>query len=1221
MRDQSRRPTWLANLAGRYKVLLAVLPLLTIFMLTSVATLISLGRESNAHNLAQHTYRVLLGINATSEQSQQAVINARGYLLSADPDELAAYASGKQRFAEQMENLRALAVGNAALQLQLGQVEELAVRWQREVDRAVVAPLRNPPGDPVAAALHRTQVGDNYRKTRTVRGADIAAKLQHMARSEQAVLAQRNEHSDAALAALRLLSVLAALFGLAFGGYVIWATSRLMTVPLRQITDMMNRVARHDTGVTVTRLIRADEIGELARALQVFKQMVIDINDQAWVKSQLAVVSQRLQEATSHREFGQVLTSQLAPLLHAGVCLYYLHDSHSGRLDLLGSYGLQQSWDTGTGLAPGEGLVGQCLLDRQPIELDNLPGHYVHVHSGSGEAAPSYLLVLPVIQRDVVSGVLEVASFGRLDAARRELLDALLPLIGLTQDNLTRAVNTQDLLERTRLQAEDLRVSELVMRQQKEVLHDSHAALEAKTDELQEQSEHLMASREKLREQTGQLQASNAKLLEQNEHMDRQHAVLEELQQETSEKADQLARASQYKSEFLANMSHELRTPLNSLLILSRNLADNSGGNLDAGQVESARIIHDAGSSLLALINDILDLSKIEAGRMEAVIDTLPLAEFAQRLRRSFAHVALDRKLDYSVAVAPGLPAILRTDGARLEQIANNLLSNAFKFTAHGSVSVEIAPAAMDAPDVPAELGGQPLLALSISDTGMGIPADKFRRIFNSFEQVDASTSRQFGGTGLGLAISRRLAHLLGGELGVHSEVGVGSRFVLWLPLTPPETAVTAALPASAESAAQGLLAAAVPTAPPPAPSGIAVVAPDARATLLVIEDDQPFARILASLVEQHGHRVLIAHDGKAGLQMASTERPDGILLDVTLPSMDGWSVLGALQAQPATRDIPVHFISASDDTKRAAAAGAVGFLVKPVTRESIAIVLERVLHATEARPQRVLIVDDSAADRLAIRTQLQHVGVEFDDAASAEDALAQVARTNYGCIVLDLGLPGMSGLDMLDQLATTAASVPPVVVYSGRDLSTGELARLKAHTSAIVSKSARVPDQLRDEVSRFLRSVVPATGNTSPTPNPGDRLRGHHALVVDDDMRNLFALTKVLRDWGMQVTMAQNGQKALDVLAEIPHIDLVLMDVMMPVMDGYTAMTAIRAQPAFATLPIIALTARAMNGDRERCVAAGASDYLSKPLDLDQLADVLGRWTPDRDAAESRDT
>jgi CheY-like chemotaxis protein len=501
------------------------------------------------------------------------------------------------------------------------------------------------------------------------------------------------------------------------------------------------------------------------------------------------------------------------------------------------------------------------------------------------------------------------------------------------------------------------------------------------------------------------------------------------------------------------------------------------------------------------------------------------------------------------------------------------------------------------ADDIPPELRGQPLLALSVSDTGMGIPADKFRRIFNAFEQVDASTSRQFGGTGLGLAISRRIARLLGGELGVHSELGVGSRFVLWLPLHPAEDASVTASAIDAE----------VPAAP--AQPTLAPRHPGAGASLLVIEDDVAFAGVLAGLVEEQGHRVLVAHDGESGLRLAREQHPDGILLDVTLPTIDGWTVLSRLQAQPQTVHIPVHVISASDEATRAKAEGAVGFLVKPVTRESIAAALQRVLPAPATTLQRVLVVDDDPAARHAIGVELHGVGVQLDEAASAEDALAQIARRHYDCIVLDLGLPGMSGLEMLEQLSAATGGTPPVVVYSGRNLSAVERAQLRQHTRAIVPKATRVPEQLRAEVCRFLLGLASPVDRARHTPILSTRLAGRHLLLVDDDMRNLFALSKVLRDWGLNVLMAQNGQKALDLLAEHAEVQVVLMDIMMPVMDGYTAIAAIRAQAAPATLPVIALTAKAMAGDRERCIDAGASDYLSKPVDLDQLAAKLEHW------------
>jgi len=1203
------RNSWLADQPLQRKMMLAIGLLLGLFLLTSLATLYSLLQQNSNRLWAMHTYQVLLELDGVQRAALTGQAGARGYLLTQDVNQRRMFEDASLALHQRITRLRQLTLDDPLQQTRLDGIETITRRWQHEVaDNAILPLARLAYADP-ATAPERTRIQADYMHKRTVRIDDLTAALDQMAETENQLLATRNLRLDRTLRTTEIVNLLAVLLGILLGIGEIRLTLSLVTRPLRRLTDLMGRLANHDHDFEIHRLDRRDEIGEIARALQVFRQMALDIKGQSWIKTQVTDVSQRLQQATTHREFGQWLVSEVAPLFKVGVALFYSYDDIRLRLDLLGSYGLRLGHVAADSYLPGEGLVGQCATDRTPIILDHVPPNYVHIDSGSGAALPSHVTILPVLYRGCLIGVLEMAGFCALTPAQLELLEELLPIVGLSLENLNRSISTQELLQQTQEQADALRVSELVMRQQKEVLRENNEALQAKTAELEEQSERLISSEEELRVQAEELQASNEELREKTESLNRQRYVLEELQQETAEKADELARASQYKSEFLANMSHELRTPLNSLLILSRSLADNDTGNLDAEQIESARIIHDAGSSLLHLINDILDLSKIEAGKMELVLDELPLADLQRRLQRTFAHVATDKGLDFSVEIEPGLPAILRTDGAKLEQITNNLLGNAFKFTAHGAVSVRIGRPD-DTITVPATLHGQPLIAISISDSGIGIPQDKFQQIFNAFEQVDASTSRQFGGTGLGLAISRRMAVLLGGDISVHSESGRGSRFSVLLPEIAPVQSHDHVAPAPTQAPAPALARTGSPHLLPDAIADDRGSLQPGQTTILVIEDDTAFARILIDMIHRKGYRALAASDGESGLQLARAHRPTGILLDVMLPAMDGWTVMDQLKADLATRTIPVHFISATDEASRGLELGAVGFLTKPVSRESIGAAFERLLHFSEGQPRRLLIIDDEADSRTAVRTMLRADGVLIDEAGSAEQALELSAQTRYDCIVLDLGLPGMSGMDLLEHLAKAPGGVPPVVVYSGRDLSREENLRLRQYTDSIVVKGARSPERLLDEVSLFLHSIQHAPRRSvAGAAAPAGELSGHRVLLVDDDMRNLFALSRVLRGWGLQVSMAQDGQKALKALADDAVPEVVLMDIMMPVMDGYETIRAIRAQPQFTTLPIIALTAKAMRGDRELCLEAGASDYLSKPIDIDKLASMLRVW------------
>ena len=1200
----ARKYGWLANLPIRYKIILAIGLLLGLFLLDSAANVISEKNQSESRALADHTYQVLIQIEQMQRTASSSQIGLRGFLLFHDPKELARATSSNTRFMAQLAELRQLTADNALQQARIDRIQALAQQWNHEMQAMVVDPATSlNAGDPQFATLQA-----NYFSHRTVHVEDYAGVLNQMSDTERLLLGTRNQSVDNLRQDTFYINIVSAVLGFAIGLMVISLTSRMVARPIRRLGESMTRLANHDHTIPIRGVERKDEIGEISRALQVFKLMVIESHAQAKLKNDAAAISVSLQAATNHREFAERLVNQLAPQIQAGVALFYGFDESRQRLDLLGSYGLRLQ-NTPDAYMPGEGLVGQVAASRHPITLEEVPHNYFRVDSGSGQSLPHHLTILPLLVRNQLVGVLEFAGFTAPTQHHEQLLEELLPLAALTLENLNRSVNTEQLLEQTREQTDELRISAVTMRQQQEALRAANDTLHAKTFELEEQSQRLLASEEELRVQADELQASNEELRMMTDTLREQKRQVEALQKETEHKAVELARASQYKSEFLANMSHELRTPLNSLLILSRSLGDNREGNLTGEQVESARIIHDAGSSLLRLINDILDLSKIEAGKMELALVDYPLQSVARSLRRNFDHVARDKHLEYEVKVEEGLPESIHTDPTRLEQIVNNLLANAFKFTAKGAVRVCIGRPTDDL-SIPEPLRAQPMLAISVKDSGIGIPADKLERIFNAFEQADNSTSRQFGGTGLGLSISRRLAALLGGDILLRSEVGQGSQFVLLLPERSTEataTAATATTPAAAAIPRRGRRGA------PPA-EGMADdrerIEPGDSA-ILIVEDDPAFAHILAEMVHQKGHRMLHAPNGEAGLELARRYRPIGILLDVMLPGMDGWTVIERLKADPSTRHIPVHFLTATDDTGRGRELGAVGFLTKPVTREAISEAFERLLHFAKGRTRHLLVVDDDAHARSAVRTLLSQDDVAIDEAGSAEEALQKIAATGYDCIVLDLGLPGMSGMDMLEKLAASG-SIPPVVVYSGRELSREENLRIRQYTDSIVIKGARSPERLMDEVSLFLHSIRDARQGAATPAASDDGLRGHHVLLVDDDMRNLFALSKVLRDWHMQVSMAQDGQKAMQVLAENTQVELVLMDIMMPGMDGYEATRAIRAQPNFTNLPIIALTAKAMRGDRERCLEAGANDYLSKPIDVDKLASIMRMWLRD---------
>src|ERR1700754_1685345 len=940
MSPNEKRRSWLADQPLQRKIVIAIGALLALFVAASIVSLASLRREDDTRAWSSHTYVVLLTLADVDNDAQARQVAARGFLLNQSDAEYADFETADRDLVKSMASLRRLTADNPLQQSRIDRLQDMLDRWKAEVVKYALEPTRaignaaTPEG-----ALARESIRHDYLEHRTVPMTDVRKLIVEMAASERVLLDERNRAQDDVLAANKYIDIVSLLACVAFGLFVISMTFRLITRPIVRMTELMSRLAAHDHGIEVRQLGRRDEIGEIARALQVFKEMSIETAGQTWLKSTVTSISNKLQGATTYDEFDDVLVTELVPVMNAGLGIFYLFHEHTARLERLGTYGFKERRHLSADYGLGEGLVGQAASERRPIVLQDIPDDYTRIHSGTGEGTPRSIVVLPVTSRGNLLGVVEIGSFAHLTALEARLLEELMPIVALSLENLGRAISTRALLERTQSQADELRASEEALRSQQEDLRSTNDELKTKTSELQEQSQRLVASEEELRVQTEELHASNEELREKSVTLNEQKDALEALQRETQDKAEELARASQYKSEFLANMSHELRTPLNSLLILSRSLADNDEENLNEEQVESARIIHDAGSNLLRLINDILDLSKVEAGKMELSVDTLSLADLARTLGRTFNHVAQEKKLGFEVRLESGLPSSIRTDGGKLEQVVNNLLSNAFKFTAGGRVEVRITRPVSGA-RLPSGLDATRAIAIAVSDTGIGIPVEKFQRVFHAFEQVDASTSRQYGGTGLGLAISRRIAVLLGGDIVLHSVPGEGSTFTIFLPEVAPDTGSQGEVVTFEQAAAEATL--------PLSPALIAETIDDDRHALnpgdtaiLIVEDDPAFARILADMIHRKGHRVLAAADGESGLTLARRYRPTGILLDVMLPGMDGWTVIERLKTDAATRHIPVHFISATDDATRGLELGAVGFLTKPVSRESITTAFE----------------------------------------------------------------------------------------------------------------------------------------------------------------------------------------------------------------------------------------------------------------------------------------
>jgi signal transduction histidine kinase/CheY-like chemotaxis protein len=930
----------------------------------------------------------------------------------------------------------------------------------------------------------------------------------------------------------------------------------------------------------------------LARAIIISRNRLAD---EEWVQTTHMRVLEQAAGDPPLEQLAVRTLDELSRALGASVGAMYAYDG--ARLHLAGTHGLGAGAAVPETIEIADGQVGEVARTRRVRVLDVGEGYFA-VRSALGQAPPRHLLIAPLVGDGVLQGVVELGLSARPEALEITLLER----VGGSLATSVRAAVDRDridaLLEETQRQAEELQT------QQEE--------LRVANEELEEQTRAVKASHTQLEEQQAELEAVNAQL-EQQTHELEQHAMA------LSASRLEAERASRYKSEFLANMSHELRTPLNSALILARLLADNAGGRLSGDEVRYAETIYASGNNLLALINDILDLSKIEAGAVELEIDEVPVGSLVETLRLTFEPIAAEKGLTFVVDAASDAPQALRTDGRRLQQVLTNLLSNAFKFTERGSVALRV------------RAYGDKSIRFAVSDSGPGIPADKFGVIFEAFRQADGSTHRRYGGTGLGLSISQELARMLGGGIELQSTVGVGSIFTLTLPAeaTAATDAGPTARPRSAprpEAPAGDRGPGRLPRAlPPPGESDTPALPegklPDDRnertrpgRLILVVEDDPHFARILYDLAHELDFDCVMATTTDEGMTLARALMPTGILLDVELPDGSGLALLDRLKHNPDTRHVPVHVISVADHTRQALELGAIGYALKPVAREGVADAIRRLADKVEHRLRRVLVVEDDPQLRESIQALLSVDGVEVEGVGTAAGALSRLAETSFDCVVLDLSLPDASGHQVLETMsASERYSFPPVIIYTGRAPGPEEEERLRRYSRSVIVKGARSPERLLDEVTLFLHQVESRLPPESQRMLRAARERdtvfdGRSILIVEDDVRNVFALTSVFEPRGARVRIARNGREALDAVRESKP-DLVLMDVMMPEMDGLTATRELRREPAFRDLPIIVLTAKAMRDDYQQSLAAGANDYMAKPIDVDKLVSLSRVW------------
>jgi len=1019
-----------------------------------------------------------------------------------------------------------------------------------------------------------------------------------------------------------------------------------LTVQVRAISEVATAVASGD----LTRSITVEAQGEVSALKNNINQMIANLKDttqtnmeQDWLKTNLARFSGLMQGQKTLESVARLIMSELTPLVDAHHGVFYISDTSKGEilLKLQSSYGFKERKHISNVFALGESLVGQCALERKSILLTKVPSDYIQINSGLGEAPPQTIIVLPVLFEGEIMAVIELASFQSFSPIHRMFLGQLMESVGVVLNMISANMRTEELLQQSQSLTQEL---------------------QSQSQELQNQQEQLRKTNAELENQAKELEDKASLLAEQNHKVELKNREVELARAALEDKAEQLALSSKYKSEFLANMSHELRTPLNSMLILAKLMADNDDGNLTDKQVEYSSTIHASGGDLLNLINEILDLSKIEAGKMDIEIVKIAPIDIQEYVQRTFDHMAAEKRLAFSATIQPGTPRFITSDMQRLQQVLRNLLSNAFKFTELGSVDLEIfvpnAPVTFEDGSV---VMPSRMIGFRVQDTGVGIPRDKQRLIFEAFQQADGTTSRKYGGTGLGLSISREISRLLGGKIEIESEPGKGSTFTLYLPQSyrNPRIVLDAGDDIPTETGffddeEEETLEVPIRSSAAPAEVRLVRSKGEEPATfkstdriVLIIEDDLDFAGILLDISRQSKFKGMLAPDGETGLEMARRYGPSAIVLDIQMPGIDGWEVLDELKRNPRTRHIPVLLVSGADP-RMGMAMGAIAYVEKPASAETLGAAYKKINAFLDRPTKELLIVEDDVTVHKALLDIIGNSDVNITTVETATEGLRQLEEREFDCVVVDLMLPDMSGAEFLKQVKKKEnLKNLPVIVYTAKDLSKKEHAQLKKYAAAIITKGPQSSERLFDETALFLHRALPnlsglqrkiveelyarpilaktssngvrevraeESGNGHHAPigkvevEPNVSLAGRKILVVDDDVRNIFALTSTLERQGMKVLFDERGKNAIQTLKNTSDIEVVLMDVMMPEMDGYETMQAIRRMNNLTDLPIIAITAKAMAGDREKCLEAGASEYLSKPVDTAQLFAMIKR-------------
>lgn len=1140
------------KLSFKQQVLTGFAVTLTFVLISAISSYLSIQKLDESSEWQSHSYEVIDKIRETEVYVLNTGISFRGYILTQKENYLIPYKQNVPKILPAIRELKLLIRDDL---VQLDRVDSLQHYAQLKIeDTEYVIAYQKANDHESAIKAVLTNKGKSYKDK-------ILQISQEMINAELTMLKSRKLDTVSSSKQTTLIVLISSL--IIFG---------LILFLLRYIRTTFDQQKETENQILASNA----ELAQLS-----------NLNEHNnWLLSGAAEINEAMQGEQEIEELSVNIISKISNYIEARVGTLFLVDDKKKTFYLSGSYAY--TGKTNQSIKFGEGLIGQVALEKKSKLISEIPEDYIKIKSALGDTNPRYLFLVPIIFENKTIAVAELGFILKPQENKLQLISNIAENIGIALNSALAHVQLKELFAQTQQQAEEL---------------------EAQQEELRTTNEELQASEEELRVQQEELQQTNTELEEKAQLLEQQNTSIEQAREAISLKASELALSSKYKSEFLANMSHELRTPLNSILILARILKDNKPENLNDDQVKYAGVIHNAGTDLLNLINDILDLSKIESGKVDLVLETIEPVTIQKDIDELFSEVANNKSIKFNIELADNLPANFKTDLGRLEQIIKNLLSNAFKFTpAHGTVTLNFSTANKEVQYSSAQLKNHPgkILALEVKDTGIGIRPDKQKVIFEAFQQEDGSTSRKFGGTGLGLSISKELANILGGEIQIVSEHGFGSTFTLYIPDILTVDLVEEIEVKTEEQPLQNPITFAKP---------ISVNAE--KNTLLIVEDDLNFAEILKDYAIEKGFNPLLAHSGDIGLEMAISQLPDAIILDIMLPVMDGWTILKKLKGNPITKHIPVHMMSAGDEkVDKAKKEGAIGFLKKPIGT----IELDHAFDLLTQIPlvntlNKVLLIEDQELQSTLLTQQLIAKDVDVTQAFTGETALKLLEENTFDCIILDLNLPDISGFDLLDKIkAIPKLQHIPVVINTAMELQKEQMARIMHYSEAMVLKSEKSNDRLIDEVSLFMNKLnseaKPSAAKTTKLTSTIEKaLKNKKVLITDDDMRNIFALSTALQAYEMQIVIANNGREALEKLEEVADIDLVLMDIMMPEMDGYEAMIAIRKMKNFAKLPIIALTAKAMKNDREKCIEAGANDYISKPIAVDKLLSMMRVW------------